>query len=66
MKLYVVHTYEYGDTLCGAFTSKEKAKEAIKIMKIQDDIDNNFTMEEWEEEFIISEIILDKIYDIIL
>ena len=66
MKIYVVHTYEYGDTLCGVFTSKEKAKEAIKIMKIQDDIDNNFTMEEWEEEFIISEIILDKIYDIIL
>ena len=24
MKLYVVHTYEYGDTLCGVFTSKEK------------------------------------------
>ena len=66
MKVYGVSTVEYGDTLCGVFTSERKAKDAIKVMKAHDDIDNIFTVEDWNEKFIIDEIELDKMYDIML
>lgn len=66
MKVYVVNTVEYCDTLCGVFSSEEKAKEAIKIMKEIDDTENNFTIEDWYNEFVIEEMELDKVYNIML
>lgn len=66
MILYLVRLIDT-DTICGVYTSREKAEKSIEIMQEEDDIyegNHYYTKEEWREFFTIDEYLSDEIYNV--